>query len=668
LEAKRRNASAASGFQVPRRSSRVISPLPGGELLEALLSPLRVGPVELPNRIVSTAHQTTLVHESLPTEDFVAYHEARARGGVGLIVLEATAVHPSGLLTAHTLGGYREEIVPALARVAETVQLHGTKLFVQLFHGGREQISVPPRHPALAPSSIPSLRFHVEPRELTAGEIEEVVDGYARSAALAAQAGLDGVEVSAAHEYLAAQFFTPGLNRREDEWAEPRRFLLAVLEAVRAAAPGLALGVRFSADSQAAQDIVARAAAHVDYVSVALGASSTYFGSSGIVPPPPLLENAIASVTSPFQVGPPLVAASRVVDPAEADRLVGEGRCDAVGMTRALITDPDLPRKAREGLLDEVLRCIGCNACIAHYHAGTPIACAQNPRTGRERTMRPPARSTARRRVVVVGGGPAGLAAAAEAGAAGHEVTLLERSERLGGQVALARTAPMHAELARSLARNYDRLLAAAQVDVRLENVSDAETVAALGPDAVVVATGARPYEPELPLDGVESVQAWDVLRGPRPRGRRVVVADWGGDAAGLACADLLDAAGNYVTVAVGSAALGETLHQYQRNLYAARLYRAGVRLEHHLELVGTESGQVRFRNLFAPELESQLPADLLVLALGRVPERAVGDALAGAGIDIHQAGDCLGPRGLEEAILEGTLAAQEAGARLSSG
>jgi pyruvate/2-oxoglutarate dehydrogenase complex dihydrolipoamide dehydrogenase (E3) component len=141
------------------------------------------------------------------------------------------------------------------------------------------------------------------------------------------------------------------------------------------------------------------------------------------------------------------------------------------------------------------------------------------------------------------------------------------------------------------------------------------------------------------------------------------VIADWGGDASGLACAELLEAAGNDVTVAVGSAALGENLHQYQRNLYVARLYRAGVRFRHHLELIGAEDEQVRFQNLFASELEAELPADLLVLALGRVPERALSEALADAGLDVHEAGDCLGPRGLEEAVLEGTLRAQEVGA-----
>ena len=629
-------------------------------MLEALLSPLRVGPVELPNRIVSTAHQTTLVHDHLPTEDFLAYHEARARGGTGLIVLEATAVDPSGLLTPHTLAGYLEASTAGFARVAEAVRPHGTRLFVQLFHGGREQIASPPRTPAISASAIPSRRFHVEPRAATATDIEAILDGYARSAANVAAAGLDGIEVSAAHEYLAAQFFTPELNRRDDDWAEPARFVLAVLDAVRGAAPGLALGVRLSADSDAARAVVGELAARVDYVSVALGASSTYLGSAGIVPPPPTPENAIAEHATGFRLGPPLVATTRIVDPAEADRLIAGEVADAVGMTRALITDPDLGRKAAEGRLEDVLRCIGCNACIAHYHAGTGIACTQNPRTGRERTLPRPSRAAARGRVVVVGAGPAGLAAAAEANAAGHEVVLLERSGRIGGQLALAGAAPMHEEVARSLARNYGRLLEG--VDLRLGTEADVDTVAALAPDLVVVATGARPYVPEVGLDEIATVQAWDVLAGPVPEAGSVVVADWGGDASGLAAADLLAAGGAEVTLALGSAAFGESIHQYQRNLYAQRLYRAGVRIEHHLELAGADAGGVRFRNLFAPELETALPADLLVLACGRVPERGLAEELAALGLRVAEAGDCLSPRSAEEAILEGTLAVAELG------
>jgi 2,4-dienoyl-CoA reductase-like NADH-dependent reductase (Old Yellow Enzyme family)/thioredoxin reductase len=612
-------------------------------VLDHLLSPVQLGPVELPNRIVSTAHQTTLVHDHMPTDDFVAYHEARAAGGTGMIVLEATAVHESGRLTAHTLAGYDDEIVPGYHRVVEAVRPHGTRLFVQLFHGGRELIANPPRPAAVAPSAVPSQRFHVEPRSLASEEIDDIVAGYARSAGLVAEGGLDGVELSAAHNYLFAQFFTPGLNLREDEWAVGPQLLLAVVRAVREAAPELALGVRFSADSEAAAAVASDLAGLVDYISIALGDSSTYRGSTGIVPPPPVEESAIAAYAAPFRVGPPLIATSRIVDPLAADQLIADGVGDAVGMTRALITDPDLPRKAAGGRAEDVLRCIGCNTCIAHYHAGIPIACAQNPRTGRERTWTP-IRAPRRQRVAVVGGGPAGMAAAAEAHAAGHEVVLFESTINLGGQVALAGAAPGHAELAASLVTNYERLLDG--VDVRVgERIDDPPDA-----DCVILATGARPFVPELPLaDGFSS--AWDVLRGSRPEGRRVVVADWGGDASGLDAAELLAANGYRVALAIGSAAFGETLHSYQRNLYAERLYRAGVEIWHHLELVGWDGSRVSFTNLFAPELKAGFEADTLVLALGRVPVREL--EVQGA----LEVGDRLAPRSLEEAILEGSLA-----------
>ena len=616
--------------------------------LSHLLSPLALGPVELPNRIVSTAHQTTLVSDHLPTDEFVAYHEARGTGGTGMIVLEATAVHESGRLTAHTLAGYQPEIVAGYRRVAAAVQAHGTKLFVQLFHGGRELIANPPRPPAVAPSAIPSQRFHVEPRALRAEEIDDIVAGYALSAGLAAEGGLDGIELSAAHNYLFAQFFTPGVNLRDDEWAAGPQLLLAVVDAVRQAAPGLALGVRFSADSEAAVTVTPRLAGLVDYVSIALGDSSTYRGSTGIVPPPPVEESAIAGYAAPFRVGPPLIATSRIVDPAAADRLVADGVADAIGMTRALITDPDLPRKAAEGIPE--LRCIGCNTCIAHYHAGTPIACAQNPRTGRELTWS--AVSSKRRlKVAVVGGGPAGMAAAAEAHASGHEVVLFEWADHLGGQVALAGNAPGHAELAASLLRNYERLLEG--VEIRLgEHVQERPDA-----DAVILATGARPYLPAPPAHIVGVfMEAWDVLRGGRPQGRRVLVADWGGDASGLDAAEVLAARGHSVVLAIGSAAFGETLHAYQRNLYAARLYRAEIEIRHHLELAGWEHGVGRLTNVFAPELVTEIEAEALVVALGREPVREL--EVQGA----VEAGDRLSPRSLEEAILEGSLAGRGVG------
>jgi NADPH-dependent 2,4-dienoyl-CoA reductase/sulfur reductase-like enzyme len=309
-------------------------------------------------------------------------------------------------------------------------------------------------------------------------------------------------------------------------------------------------------------------------------------------------------------------------------------------MTRALIADPELPHKAREGRLRQVVRCIGCNACIAHYHAGTALRCAVNPRTGRELRLGPPV-TDGRRRIVVVGGGPAGIAAAVEAGKAGHEVVLLEQSDRLGGQIALAGAAPGGRELARTFVEDAERRLADASVHVRLGTAGPG----AIEADGMVLATGAAPYR----RDG--GLTAWDVLRGNLPGGESVLVADWGGDVSGLDAAEVLAAAGKRVTLAVASAAVGELVHQYRRNLYLQRLYRAGVRILHHHEL----DAEGRLCNVFAPELVAEIDADDVVLALGRVPV----EVDAPAGVPCERAGDCLSPRSLEEAVLEGTLAAR---------
>jgi len=632
--------------------------------LDRLLAPLELGPATLPCRIVSTSHQTTLVEDHLPTDDFVAYQGARAEGGAGLIVMEAVAVAPSGLLTAHTLAGYFESTAEGYRRVAAAVQPHGTKLFVQLFHGGREVISSAPRPEVVSASARPSQRFQTEPRALRTEEVEELVAAYGRCAGIAAEAGLDGIEVTGAHGYLLEQFFDHELNDRDDRYGDPAAFVTEVLGAVRAAAPGLALGLRLSADSPAAQAIAPRVVGRVDFLHLAIGHSATFLGSTGIAPPPPTPRNTAAELTGPFRLGVPVLATTRIVDPAEADALIASGAADAVGMTRALITDPDLPRKVGAGKVDSVVRCIGCNACIAHYHAGTPIRCSMNPRAGRELTLPAPgsgggaARGSAgvARRVVVVGAGPAGLAAAAEAGAAGDEVIVLERGDSIGGQARLFGAAPGHEETARTLVANYEMLLDRENVHLRLGTEADAEGIAALSPDLVVLATGARPYEGAPDIGDVPILSAWDVLAGARPA-RRVLVADWGGEPTGLDTAELLAAEGHEVTLVTAAPMAGFSVHQYARHQYLARLERAGVTIASGLELDSAGPGEVRCRSIFAPERGTILPADTVVTALGRVPDDSLSRALDAAGVPHECVGDCRSPRGLEEAILEGTLA-----------
>jgi 2,4-dienoyl-CoA reductase-like NADH-dependent reductase (Old Yellow Enzyme family)/thioredoxin reductase len=643
-----------------------------------LLSPLRIGPIEIRNRIVSTAHQTTLVHDGLPTDDFVAYHAARAHGGVGLICIEATAVHPSGLLTGHTIAGYDPRVVERLARVADAVHAGGGRLFAQLFHGGREQIDAPPRAPAVAPSAVPSQRFKVEPRALSAGEIEEIIEHHELVAGNAREAGLDGIELCASHGYLPTQFLSERSNRRDDAWGgDATRRLRYVREALlamrRGAGDGLAVGIRLSADETLPEGRHAPETAAIlhalagegliDYASAVIGDSASYLGSAWIVPPPPIARDAMREPATVLhaQLSVPLVATSRIHEPAEAEALLAAGAADAIGMTRALIADPDLPRRIVEDREDERILCTGCNqGCIGHYHLGMPISCLQNPRTGREARLPEPAPQDGTR-VLVIGGGPAGMAAAVAAGRAGADVTLVEASAALGGQFALAGRAPAHRETAARYRADWSRRLASAGVEIRLETHLTAGSALAAEADRVIVATGARAHRPPLLAPaGVALVDAWDAIRAPADVSGPVLVADWGGGWTGLDAAETLAEAGARVWLAVAAPLVGETVHQYQRVFYLGRLERLGVTILHHRELVETNEGAA-LRSIWTYATEP-LPEGVrtLVTALGREPVDDLVVQLGERGIACTPVGDCRGARSLEEAILEGTAAGEQ--------
>jgi 2,4-dienoyl-CoA reductase-like NADH-dependent reductase (Old Yellow Enzyme family) len=651
--------------------------------LEALMAPIGVGPVTLRNRVVSTSHQTSLVHEHLPTRDLVAYHEARARGGAGAIFIEATATDPTGLFTAHTIGGFLPEVVPAYRRLADAVHAHDTKLFVQFNHGGREQISASPRAPTAAPSAIPSLRFKTEPRALTHKEISELIEGYAISTGHAAAGGLDGVELSISHGYLPAQFLSRQSNRRGDAWDGPftarLRFCVEVLTAMREAVGTrpMAVGARLSADEltpggMTIEDCI-EAILHLhehgllDFVSLVLGHSAFPAASTWIAPPPPTPAAAIglpaAAVRAAIPQDLPVLATTRVVDLEAADRLVHDGVADLVGMTRALIADPELVAKTLAGHTDEVIECIGCNqACIGHYHAGVPIGCAVNARTGRELTLGAtnhhtiPQATGRPRRLLVIGAGPAGSAAAIEAARGGDDVTLVEREPELGGQLRLAGLARAHTELWERYLRSTTARLRAAEVTLQLNTEADAELAA--GYDTVVLASGARPYLPTLPATPLEIVQAWDAIRSPRDVTGPVLVADWGGGWDGLDAAERLAGAGREVTLACAGLVAGETLHQYQRNLYLGRLDDQRITILHHHELA-LEGRALELRHVFSGAHRPLPDVATLVLAQGRVP---ADDLWAQLESHPHavRVGDVLGPRTLEEAVLEGTRAILE--------
>jgi 2,4-dienoyl-CoA reductase-like NADH-dependent reductase (Old Yellow Enzyme family) len=643
-----------------------------------LFSPLRIGPVVLPNRIVSSGHDTVMADDGKVGDQLVAYQEARAQGGVGLIVVQVAGVHPSARYTSHVLMADDDSCIPGLGRLAEVVHAHGAVVFQQLFHGGRELMesedgTLPV---AFAPSAVPNERFHVMPWAMPVDLVVEMVDCYGAAAARVRRAGLDGVEVVASHGYLPAQFLNPRTNLRSDQYGgslENRmRFLREVLRAVRAASgPALAVGLRISVGEQSDEGLTADEAIEVlvmldvdrlvDYVSVVTGTSATLAGSDHIVPPMtiPIGYTAPLAARARAVVSVPLMVAGRINSPQDAERILARGDADATVMTRALICDPQMPAKARRGELETIRACIACNqACIGHFHTGYPISCVQHPETGRERTygIRVPAR--AKKHVLVVGGGPGGLKAAAVAAERGHRVTLVEAARRLGGQVLLAQEIPGRAEFGGAIG-NLAGEAERAGVRVLVGTRADATLIAETAPDVVVLATGAVPRIPDLELvDSPTVLTAWDVLQGTAVPPGRVVVADWRCDWIGLGIAILLAQRSHDVTLGVSGYHPGQRIQQYVRDAMIAEAVRLDVEVIPLVRPVGADADAVYLQHVLTGEPVIIDNTAALVLSQGHLPVTDLADTLAATDLELHQIGDCLAPRTLEEAVLEGLVVA----------
>jgi 2,4-dienoyl-CoA reductase-like NADH-dependent reductase (Old Yellow Enzyme family) len=646
--------------------------------LPYLFAPLTIGPATIRNRIVSSGHDTVMATDGQVSDQLIAYQEARAQGGVGLIVVQVAGVHASARYTSAVLMADDDSCIPGLTRLADVVHGHGTTIFQQLFHDGRELMesddgTMPV---ALAPSAVPNERFHVMPRAMPIELVREMIACYGASADRLRRAGFDGVEVVASHGYLPAQFLNPRINLRADQYGgspENRlRFLREVLAAVReGAGPGLAVGLRISIGERSpdgltpVESIDCLAALDrdglVDYVSVVAGTSATLAGSDHIVPPM-TIPNAYTvplSVRVKEVVSVPVMVAGRINQPQDAERIIAQGEADATVMTRALICDPLMPAKALAGELDDIRACIGCNqACIGHFHAGYPISCIQYPETGRERAygVRVPASDV--KDVVVVGGGPGGLKAAAVAAERGHRVTLVEAADRLGGQVLLAQEIPGRAEFGGAIT-NLQREAERAGVKILLNTRADVSLIGELAPDAVVVATGALPRVPKLELiDPIPVLTAWDVLQGADVPNGRAVVADWRCDWIGLGVAIALAERGNHVTLGVSGYHAGQRIQQYVRDAMIAEALRLGVEIVPLVRIYGADADTVFFQHVLTEEAVEIEDATTLVLSQGHLPVDGLATALAASPFETHLVGDCLAPRTVEEAVLEGLVVA----------
>jgi NADPH-dependent 2,4-dienoyl-CoA reductase/sulfur reductase-like enzyme len=451
------------------------------------------------------------------------------------------------------------------------------------------------------------------------------------------------------------------------------RFSLEVLGAIRrATGAGFIVGLRISGDElipgglgpAELQEIAGHIARSglLDYLSVSGGAGMTPWAQAAVVPGhwwPQGCYAGYAKAMREIAGGLPILYAGRVVRPEMAERLLGDGACDLVAMTRAILADPELPNKAREGRLDEIRHCVGANVCIGRrYGHYQPVACIYNPSAGREGELEPLAPARARRRIVVVGGGPAGLEAARVAAERGHQVVLLEAAGQLGGHVLLEAAVPHRHEL-RGIPEYYRRQLERLGVEVRLAVTATADLVRAERPDAVVVATGSRPALPESAAGALPILGADEVLAGRRVAGR-VVVVDDEGRFRGPGAALVLAQQGAAVEIVTPDLHVGLRLDPSNLPPFYRHLFEAGIVFTPSHELAGASARAVRLRNVFTGSEVERAPVDALVVApLRRVPEDRLFHDLRGAG-EVHLVGDASAARPTDKVILEAAVLARQ--------
>ena len=644
-----------------------------------LFSPHEIRGHELKNRIFSTAHQTILAVNGSPGDDMAAYHEARAKGGAALIITESARAYSNDVSKSYFIDASKDDCIAGYRKIAQAVHRYGTKVFGQLNHGGRiigshQGMRLVPH----APSAAPDHRFHCMPREMSTAHIRDLVTAFADAAQRLMEAGLDGVELTASHGMLMAQFLNPLTNTRTDEYGGSEdnryRFVAELIQATRERIGGdKVLGIRLSAEEVEPDGIDQHGWLNVcqrlnretglDYMNVTVGSMMGLGGSIHVVPPMQIEHAYVAPKAGAIKavVDKSVFVAGRINQPQIAEQVLANGQAHMCGMTRALISDPEMPTKARTGRLDDVRACIGCNqACIGHYHQGVGISCIQHPVTGRERTLGDMQAASVAKKVVVAGGGPAGMKAASIAATRGHDVILCEASGRLGGQVLLAQTLPGRAEFG-VLVDNLKREMEIAGVDVRLNTHVDRACIEHEKPDAVVIATGAKPYRPDVEIsDNVHAADAWQVLQGEVNPGASVVVADWRCDWIGVGLAEKLAREGCHVRLYVEGVHAGQNLQMYLRDHWAGELHKLGVQVTPYARLFGADGDTVYFQHAANGEPIVCEGVDTLVMAQGHESVTTLERELDGHGIEIFLAGDCLSPRSAEEAVYEGFMAARE--------
>ena len=659
-----------------------------------LFTPLQIGKMTVRNRILISAHSKQYAENHFMSRRHAYYYAERAKGGTGLIVCDMQHIHiTSSSNFTKACFAFDPKAIPYFKTVTDAVHAHGAKIVAQLVHSGCHGdggIYDDEWRAVWGVSGIPDVSIREACKEMELEDIKELIDGFKKSAVHAQAGGFDGVELHGAHGYLLNQFLSPLFNKRTDKYGgslEKRiTFVLETLQAVRdAVGPDFVVGIRLSADelipgSNTINEykIIAKnleKSGNLDYFNISSG---TYYTSYIFTPPMIVPHGFRAYLAAEIKkvVDLPVFTVGRIKDPLLAEKIIADGQADMVGMTRAQLADPELANKAKEGRLEDIRPCLGCNqGCISRLYNQRGVTCLGNPTAGREEmlgigTLKP---ADKRKMVMVVGGGPGGMEAARVAALRGHKVQLFEQKSQLGGQVNLHAKIPIRAEFA-DLTRWQAKQIEKLGVEIHLNTAVNADTVKQMKPDAVVIATGATPqrtgFNEALPLkDTIPGVDqknvctVWDVLEGKVDiAGKNVLLIDNEGGHEAYATADYLVDGGAKVQVVTRLYMAGtDLIPVHDVIFYYRRLLEKGVTfLATHI-VKEIKGNQALLYNVYDPKQEKTFDKiDLFVLAMGKDPNDALYKEIKGQVPELYRVGDCLAPRLTQYAVMEGHLAGRK--------
>lgn len=622
-----------------------------------LFTPLQIKNVTLRNRIaISGHHAGWWVDGGRPSDEFADYIEERARGGVGLFVIGCTSPQPG----SGWLENVDDRIIPRYRAMVEAGHRHGTPIFAQLAHPGYGPLpGVPLTQGALAAPGTQPVYRGPERHVPSLDELQGLIEAFGQAARRAAAGGVDGMEVHSHEWFLHAQMLNPLWNTRDDEYGgslENRmRFLVETLRAMRVAVgPEMPLGVRLKADDMEQRGMDARDYAAciqrleaqnlVDYVNLTGGDGRLHHG------PTPRPEGEWLPLVKSLRAGTKLIVmhAGRVMTPETAEAAVRDGAVDVVCMTKAHIADGQFARKVYENRLDDIRYCTRClQGCHHKMHLMT---CVYNPVTSRETqwaTLQP---ATARQRIVIVGGGPAGMEAAVTAAARGHEVIVLERAARVGGQIWTGAASPLRGPWAR-IAEFYERQARKGTFEVRLGVAADAKAVIALKPDAVIIATGSLPLRAEVP-GGRQALTVHEAIQGAQDA-QYAVILDREGFMRPFVAADALSSRSVRVEFVTPLMSVGPLMEHWSLDEWTRRLQERGVRFWPAHD-VAEWNGVLRLRDAQTGAETVLEGVDTLVGAVGSRAVNQLAAQLREQDFGVYVIGDANYPQGVEQATYQG--------------